>query len=107
VKKYGGFAKVAVAYKQLNAPFGTFGMDILKASTTALASNSADDTTYTQIESQIQSLTSQRDALASQMKAALDAATFEGQPITEQQAQSLVAQAQILFDHAHGLATGS
>jgi hypothetical protein len=107
VKKYDGFAKVAVAYKQLNAPFGTFGIDILKASTTALASNSADDTTYTQIESQIQSLTSQRDALASQMKAALDAATFEGQPITEQQAQSLVAQAQTLFDHAHGLATGS
>src|SRR5207302_887562 len=47
VKKYGGFAKVAVAYKQLNAPFGTFGMDILKASTTALASNSTGDSRYT------------------------------------------------------------
>jgi hypothetical protein len=107
VRKYGGFAKVAVAYKQLNAPFGTFGMDILKASTTALASNSADDKKYTQIESQIQNLTSQRDGLASQMKAALDAATFGGQPITEQQAQSLVSQAQGLFDQAHALATGS
>jgi hypothetical protein len=39
--------------------------------------------------------------------AALDAATFDGRPITEQQAQSLVSQAQNLFDEAHALATGS
>jgi hypothetical protein len=107
VKQYGGFAKVAVAYKQLNAPFGSFAMDILKASTRALASNSAGDSTYTSIEGQIQSLTSQRDALAAQMKAALDAATFDDQPITEQQAQSLVSQAQSLFGQAHALATGA
>jgi hypothetical protein len=105
VKKYGGFAKVAVAYKQLNAPFGAFGMDILKASTTALASgSSSNDDTYTSIESQIESLTSQRDALAAQIKAALDAATFGGQPITEQQAQAYVSQAQSLIDQAHALA---
>jgi hypothetical protein len=104
VKKFGGFAKVAVAYKQLNAPFGTFGMDILKASSTALASNAPSDSAYTSIEGQITSLTSQRDALAAQMKAALDGATFAGQPITEQQAKSFVDQAQILFDDAHALA---
>src|SRR6266568_4520716 len=64
VKKYGGFAKVAVAYKQLNASFGIFAMDILKASTTALASGSStDDSNYTSVEGQIQSLTSQRDSL--------------------------------------------
>jgi len=106
VKKYGGFAKVAVAYKQLNASFGIFAMDILKASTTALASGSStDDSNYTSVEGQIQSLTSQRDSLAAQMKAALDGATFGGQPITEQQAQSLVSQAQSLFDQAHALAS--
>jgi hypothetical protein len=106
VKKYGGFAKVAVAYKQLNASFGSFAMDILKASTKALASgSSSDDSRYTSIESQIQSLTSQRDALAAQMKAVLDAATFNGRPITEEEAQSLVTQAQSLFDQAHALAS--
>jgi hypothetical protein len=106
VLRSGGFAKVADAYKQLNAPFGSFAMDILKASTKALASgSSSDDSTYTSIESQVQSLTSQRDALAAQMKAALDAATFNGQAITQQQAQSLVSQAQSLFDQAHALAS--
>jgi hypothetical protein len=106
VKKYGGFAKVAVAYKQLNAPFGSFAMDILKASTKALASgSSSDDSTYTSTESQIRSLTSQRDSLAAQMKAVLDAATFDGRPITEQEAQSMVSQAQSLFDQAHALAS--
>jgi hypothetical protein len=106
VKKYGGFAKVAIAYKQLNASFGSFAMDILKASTKALASgSSSDDSTYTSIESQIQSLTSQRDGLAAQMKAVLDAATFNGRPITEEEAQSLVSQAQSLFDQAHALAS--
>ena len=104
VKKSGGFEKVAVTYKQLNAPFGTFGMDILTASTHALASNSAGDNTYMTIEDQIRSLTSQRDALAAQMKAALDAATFAGQPITQQHAQAWAGQAQTLFNQAHALA---
>src|SRR5438067_9655797 len=76
VKKSGSnFTNLAAAYKQLNASFGTFAMNTLKASTRALASNDAGDGTYNSIESQIQSLTSQRDALAAQIKAALDAAT--------------------------------
>ena len=80
-------------------------MDILKASTSALASGSpTSDNAYSSIEGQIGSLTSQRNALAAQMKAALDAATFDGQPITEQRAKSLVSQAQSLFDQAHALA---
>ena len=51
-------------YKQLNAPFGQFGMAILQASTKALASNDSGDATYLNIESQIVSLTSQRNTLA-------------------------------------------
>src|SRR5712691_11621757 len=40
-------------YKQLNAAFGTFAMDTLKASTKALASGSAaDDSVYTTIDEQ-------------------------------------------------------
>src|SRR5579884_102390 len=57
------------AYEQVNAPFGAFAMDTLKASTTAL--KSTDDTTYNAIENQILNLTAQRNALVSQIKAAL------------------------------------
>jgi hypothetical protein len=106
VKKSTGFGQLAGTYKQLNAPFGTFDMDTLTASTKALASNDAGDATYNQIEGQIQSLTSQRDALAAQIKSALDGATFDGHVLTNQQAQQLIAAAQSLIDQAHALATG-
>jgi hypothetical protein len=104
VKKSGSFSQLAGAYKQLNASFGTFAMNTLKASTHALASNDAGDSTYNSIEAQIQSLTSQRDALAAQIKAALDGATFNHQPISNAQAQSWLSQAQSLQNQAATLA---
>jgi hypothetical protein len=105
VKKSGGnFTQLAATYKQLNASFGSFAMDTLKASTRALASNDAGDSTYASIEGQIQSLTSQRDALAAQIKAAFDAATFDNQPLSKQQAQSYLSQAQSLLNQAAALA---
>ena len=55
-------------------------------------------------EGQIQGLTSQRDALASQIKSRLDGVAFNGQGLTEQQAESYIAQAQSLLDQAHTLA---
>jgi len=104
VKKSGSdFTQLADTYKQLNAAFGTFAMDTLKASTRALASNDAGDATYDSIEGQIQSLTSQRDALASQIKAALDAAAFGGQTLDKQQAQSWIDQTNALLAQAHEL----
>jgi hypothetical protein len=92
------------AYKQLNASFGDFDMNILKASTKALAANDAGDATYTSIENQIAGLTTQRDALAGQMKGALNAAAFNGQSLNEQQAKSYIDQANSLIGQAHALA---
>jgi hypothetical protein len=78
---------------------------MLKASTRALKSGSAgDDSAYTKIESQIQSLTDRRDALALQMKALLNAAAFSGQAIDERQAAKLVEQGTLLLIRAHQLA---
>src|SRR6266540_1691590 len=91
MKKSGSFVQLAQTYKQLNASFGQFAMDTLKASTKALASNDAGDATYNSIEGQIESLTSQRDALANQIKAVLKGAEFDGHAITSQQAQQLIA----------------
>ena len=91
-------------YKQLNASFGSFAMDTLKASTKALASGStADDSNYTAIENHIQSLTSDRNALAGTIKGALSAAAFDGQALNEQQAKSWIAQANALLAAAHSL----
>ncbi|HEY0438080.1 MAG TPA: hypothetical protein VGC92_15680 [Phenylobacterium sp.] len=100
-------SRLGDTYKQLNAPFGVFALNVLKVSTRALASNAAGDATYTNLESQIQSLTAQRDALAAQIKTALDAAAFNGQAINEQQAKSLNSQAQALINQAVQLAGNS
>jgi hypothetical protein len=103
IKKSGSFIALAQMYKQLNAPFGQFAMDTLKASTLALASNDPGDATYTSVEGQIQSLTAQRDALASQMIGLLNGAEFKDQSFSNKQARSLIAQGQDLLNQASSL----
>ncbi|HEX9068483.1 MAG TPA: hypothetical protein VF807_06910 [Ktedonobacterales bacterium] len=89
--------RLAAAYKQINAPIGALGLASLRVSTTALASNTTGDSTYTHLESQLISLTGQRDALAGQIKVVLDDATFNGQAVNEQQAKALTSQANDLL----------
>ena len=57
-------------YKQINAPFGQFATDTLVASTAALAST--DPLKYDQIEASIANLTTQRNALAGDIRQALN-----------------------------------
>jgi hypothetical protein len=103
-KKNGGFQSLAPVYKQIEATLGPFGLDTLAASTKALESgNSTDDSTYTNLENKLNSLGSQRDTLAGQMNSLLEGAAFNNQPITQQQAQPLEAQAQALLNQAAGL----
>src|SRR2546430_12057344 len=90
------------AYEQVNAAFGKFGTDLLTASTHALTTT--DEARYASLESSIESLTSQRDTLALQIKAALNAAAFDGQSINDQQAKAWIAQAQSLIEQASALA---
>ncbi|HVD42239.1 MAG TPA: hypothetical protein VNB58_00945 [Gaiellaceae bacterium] len=91
-------------YEQLNAPFGQFGMDILVASTRAI--KSTDESLYNSIEGSIATLTTQRDALAGQIKSALGGAAFQGQQIKEQDAKNWIAQAQKLLNQAAALKAG-
>jgi hypothetical protein len=99
--------RLGAAYKQLNAPFGTFGMDTLVASTRAVKSGSAsDDSTYTQIEGQLAALTGDRDALASQIRTALEGAAFSGKALNEQQAKDYIDQANAIIARAAALASG-
>jgi hypothetical protein len=98
-----GFTVLSRTYKQLNAPFGAFGMATLRASTKALASNDSGDATYTSIEGKIQSLTTRRDALATEIKGALNGAEFKGQPINTLTALSLILRGNILLAEANHL----
>jgi hypothetical protein len=95
-------------YEQINAPFGQLALVTLEASTKALSSGSAsDDSTCATIEGQIQSLTSQRDALATSIRLALNAAAFDGQTLNELQAKAWIDQAQSLLSQAQALASGT
>jgi hypothetical protein len=94
--------RLGEAYKQVNAPFGAFGMNALTASTRALT---GDDATYLSIEAQIAALTSQRDALAGQIRTALNAAAFGNQSLNEQQAQGWIDQADDLLEQSAELAS--
>jgi hypothetical protein len=99
--------RLGAVYKQVNAPFGRFAKHLLSASTGALASGSAsDDSSYAAVQAGIQSLTAQRDALASEMKAVLTAAAFGGEPIDQHRAEALTDQGEELIERARNLAHG-
>jgi hypothetical protein len=101
----GAFVQLSDAYKQLNAPFGSFGMDTLTASTKAIQTGSASgDSAYTAFDQRLSDLRGQRDALAAQISAVLNGAAFHGQTLDEHQAQSLTDQAQSLIRQAASLA---
>ncbi|HEX9598037.1 MAG TPA: hypothetical protein VF963_01570 [Gaiellaceae bacterium] len=97
--------RLGEVYKQLNAPFGTFSMNMLALSNRAISSGtSANDGTYATLEGQIQTLTSQRDTLASQIRAALNGAAA-GSALNEQQAKGWIDQAQNLLNQAAAAAS--
>ncbi len=96
--------ELGTVYKQLNAPFGAFGMNTLIASTSAVAGN---DATYSRIEARIADLTSQRDALAAKIRTALNKVAFGSQPLDKKQAKDWIDQALSLLMQARGLAGDS
>jgi hypothetical protein len=91
-------------YKRINAPVGELGLASLTVSTKALESDSAGDSTYTQLENKLLSITQERNALASQMITLLQGAEFNGQVIDKSQAQQLIDQGEALIDQVNALA---
>jgi hypothetical protein len=104
VKQSANFVALAQALKQINAAVGPLGLATLHASTVAMESNSQNDSTYTAIESQLTSFASQRDALVAQITPLLEAAQFDGKPISDSTAQSLIQQAQNLLSNVQAYA---
>ncbi len=94
-------------YEQLNAPFGQFGTDTLKASTNGIESSVRGDLVYKGIETNIQLLSGLRNALAGRIHDALQGAEFGGRPISTFQAALWQLQGQTILGLARVLATSS
>jgi hypothetical protein len=100
----GTVVRLGGVYKQVTAPFGQFAHDTLVASTAALGSGSAaDDTAYATTESRIRSLTQRRDAVAAQMRTALNDAAFGRSSAGDDQLERLIDQGNVLLDQAASL----
>ena len=95
------FIELAEVYKQLNAPLGLLGR---KSLVYANRSVTSDDATYMHYLTKIGEITAQRDALAGQIKTALENAAFNGQPVGEHTEDGLGSQARRLIDKVEDLA---
>jgi hypothetical protein len=97
------FLELAQAYKQLNAPLGSVGLNSLRLANRSIL---GDDAGYGKFLVTIADITSGRDALAGEIKAALDGAAFGNQPIKEQQQDQLVRRARAIIERVADLAGG-
>ena len=86
--------RLAQAYKDINAPLGTLGRATLQASTMGVE---GDDAIYAIVEAELNGIEAQRDAIAGQMIALLEAVEFGGQPLDVNQAEALISEAQNLL----------
>jgi len=104
----GDYDRLEAVYKELQAPFGQFGVNTLDADTRALASGSdANDGSYTDMDSQLQTCAGARDALGAQIQSVLEAAETGRRPLDRQEERALVRRAQGLIADVSQLASGS
>jgi hypothetical protein len=97
-----GLFELMRVYKQLNAPLGSVGTNSLAFATRSI--NSTDANTYSGYLDKIAGITADRDTLAAEIKNALDAATFNNQPLRDQAAGQLIHRAKELIDRVEDLA---
>jgi hypothetical protein len=100
-QRQASFVELAEVYKQLNAPLGRLGRKSLVYANRSITS---DDATYAHYLSKIGNITTERDALAGQIKTALDGAAFGNQPVGEGTANGLSNRARALIDRVGNLA---
>jgi len=97
------FIRLATLYKKINAPIGDLARASLSVSTRALATT--DEPTYARLTQQLEDWTAERDRLAARMKAALHAAAFGVEPVSEGEAHVLIAAGENLLERVLAAAT--
>lgn len=100
----GAYDELEAAFKQVNAPFGEFGMNTLNADTNAIESTSPGDSTYIGMDQQLQACETARQALVTRIQSVLDAAEQGQAPVSLLEANLLTAQANLLISEAGSLA---
>ena len=85
------------AYKQINAPVAQFGMAAIGATTEVVQDGNARK--YDASAKKLEQLTEQRDALASDIRQALEDATFNGQTVSSDRADRLTDEANKLLQN--------
>jgi hypothetical protein len=97
----GAYDVVEAALKQVNAPFGQFGLDTLNADTHAIDTNpSTDEAFYTSMDSQLATCESARESLVTQIQSALTNAADGVAPISWYEARMLSSEAAWLIQGA-------
>jgi hypothetical protein len=102
-----GYERLSGVYKQLDAPFGTFGLQTLDADTHAIATTSPGDGAYLGMDNQLQACESKRQALLPAIQDALYKAESGQQAISRAEETRLYAQARALILDAQTLASSS
>jgi hypothetical protein len=98
----GGLVKLGAAFKQLDAPFGRFGMDSLAYATPRIASGSSSgDTAYTALEARLADWGARRDDIAGRINNLLDGLSFGGASTDQSTIDGLTAEANALVAEVH------
>ncbi len=99
------FEELAVALKQLDAPFGEFGMNTLNADTSAIKSETPDEAGYEEMDSQLQTCANERSALVSRALSILQEAETGKAAVSPSEAKALTAKADALIEDSKKLAS--
>ena len=100
-----GVTRLGECYKQLNSSVGDFGAATLVASTNAIESTSAGDSTFTSVDSQLRGLEVARDHLAGADQGRAGGCGLPGQAGLRRRLQILACQG--LIHAAHKVASAS
>jgi hypothetical protein len=99
------YVELAKAYKQINAPKGSVGVNSLVAANRAITSISTNDGVYNRYLTTIGAITTERNALAGAMITLLDGAAFKNQRLRGgDKVEDLIEQARRLTDKVEDLA---
>jgi hypothetical protein len=97
--------RLGAAYKQINAPLGRFGLDVIEINDAAV--RATDEARYARLAAALQQLGADRNRLAHRMGTLLEQAAFGNHSINERQAKRLIAEAKALLARADALAASS
>jgi hypothetical protein len=97
--------QLGAAYKQLNAPLGRFGLDIIEINDAAV--RATDEARYAQLAAALQQLGADRTTIAARMRTLLEQAASGNDSINQQEAKHLIAKAEALLARADALAASS